>query len=67
MLINIGKVWINPEDIVFLQVEGPFVHAKTRQGFFVDLGGAQDADVFASILNTALQTQSFGGEDAPKL
>lgn len=59
MLVKLGSVWVDPKEVVPITKSG----ILTPYDMLPEPSGE---DTYADIVNNALQTQSFGGEETLK-
>lgn len=64
MLVKLGNVWVNPNEVVSLESLFENKVAVVTRYSLVDAYGK--ADEFAAIVNKAIQVQSYGGEPEEK-
>lgn len=60
MLIQLGDIWVDPLKVISMtSIAGEMISITTTEGV---LDAKGDAYLFASQINEAVATQSFGGE-----
>lgn len=75
MLVKLGEIWVDPTEVIFITPNASGVGISVKEDGYIgaltvaSANSLEEAkvmrDEFASIINAALNTQSFGGEEMP--